>query len=54
MIAQLGQQMVGLGVYGLWRNTLYAELASYQTAKGAFSFMSQGTEIGNRLKGSNP
>ncbi len=54
MIAQLGQQVVGLGAYAFWNKTVYAEVASYQTAKGAFSFLKAGNTIGNRLQGSNP
>lgn len=54
MISQLGQQVAGLGGYVFWNNTVYAELAAYQTSRGAFSFLSQGNQIGNRLKGTNP
>ena len=54
MIAQLGQQVVGLGAYALWNKTIFAEVAGYQTAKGAFSFLKAGNTIGNRLQGSNP
>lgn len=54
MVGGLGQQVVGLGAYAFWNKTVYAELAAYQTAKGAFSFMAQGNDIGARLKGTNP
>jgi hypothetical protein len=54
MIAQLGQQVAGIGVYGFWNNLIYAELSSYQTAKGVFSFLKQGNTIDSRLQGANP
>lgn len=54
MIASLGQQVAGVGAYAFWNQTVYAEVAAYQTAKGAFSFLAQGNDIGNRLKGANP
>jgi hypothetical protein len=54
IVAQLGQQVSGLGGYAFWNQTLYAEVSSYQTAKGIFSFLKAGNEISNRLKGSNP
>lgn len=54
MISQLGQQVAGLSAYAFWNQTLYAELAVYQVAKGAFSLLKQGNDIGNRLKGTNP
>lgn len=54
IVAQLGQQVRGLGAYTFWNQTVYAEVASYQTAKGAFSFLKAGNDINNRLKGSNP
>ena len=54
MIAQLGQQVVGLGAYVFWNRMVYAEVAGYQTAKGGFSFLKAGNTIGNRLQGSNP
>lgn len=40
----LGQQVGGLGVYTLWNKTLYAELAAYRTADGAFSILRAGTD----------
>lgn len=54
MIAQLGQQVAGIGAYAFWNKNVYAELAAYQTVKGAFSFLGRGNVIGNRLKGTNP
>lgn len=54
MISQLGQQVAGTGAYAFWNQTVYAEVAAYQTAKGPFSILKQGNDIGNRLKGSNP
>ena len=54
IVAQLGQQVVGLGAYTFWNQTVYAEISSYQTAKGAFSFLKAGNQIDTRLKGSNP
>ena len=54
MVASLGQQVSGLSAYTFWNQTVYAELGAYQTAKGAFSFLAQGNDIGNRLKGANP
>jgi len=40
----LGQQVVGLGAYAMWKNTLYAEIAAYRTADGAFSIFRSGTD----------
>jgi hypothetical protein len=40
----LGQQLVGLGAYAMWKNTLYAEIAGYRTADGAFSIFRAGTD----------
>ena len=40
----LGQQVVGLGAYTLWNETLYAEIAGYRTADGAFSIFRAGTD----------
>src|SRR5215471_15808838 len=40
----LGQQVVGLGGYALWNQTLYTELAAYRTADGAFSVFRAGTD----------
>lgn len=54
IVAQLGQQVVGLGAYAFWNQTFYAEVSSYQTAKGAFSFLKAGNQIDSRIKGANP
>jgi len=40
----LGQQVVGLGVYAMVNQTLYAEIAPYRTADGAFSIFRAGTD----------
>jgi len=40
----LGQQVVGLGPYAMWKNTLYMEVAWYRTADGAFSIFRAGTD----------
>jgi hypothetical protein len=40
----LGQQVVGLGAYTLWDQTLYAEVAGYRTADRAFSVFRAGTD----------
>ena len=52
----LGQQVAGVGAYVYWNKTLYAELSGYQTADGAWSFMSQGIGPDDRvkIKGTNP
>lgn len=54
----LAQNAAGYGVYAFWNRTLYAELSSYRTADGFWSFMSQGfsTAQGSQqvLKGENP
>ena len=40
----LSQQVAGVGAYTLWNKTLYAELAAYRTADGAFSALRAGTD----------
>jgi len=40
----LGQQVVGLGAYAMVNQTLYAEIAPYRTADGAFSVFRAGTD----------
>ena len=40
----LGQQVVGLGAYAMWKDTLYAEAAAYRTADGAFSLFRAGQD----------
>lgn len=54
IVAGLGQQVSGLSAYTFWNQTVYAEMASYQTAKGPFSFLKSGNPLETRLKGSNP
>lgn len=54
IIQSLGPLAAGMNVYAYWNNTLYAELGGYQTADGAFSFLSQGISSANmapKLKG---
>lgn len=55
-IEGLGQQVAGLGAYGMWRNTLYGELVAYRTADAAFSVLRAGTDRAEDavLKGYNP
>jgi hypothetical protein len=40
----LEQQVAGLGVYTMWNQTVYAEVAAYRTADGAFSVFRAGTD----------
>jgi len=40
----LGQQVVGLGAYAMVNQTLYAEIAPYRTADGAFSIFRAGAD----------
>jgi hypothetical protein len=54
IVSRLGQQVAGVGAYAFWNRTVYGELAAYQPAKGAFSFLSAGNATSNRLAGSNP
>jgi hypothetical protein len=55
-IEGLGQQVVGLGAYGLWRNLLYGELSLYRTSDHLFNALRFGTDRGEAaaLKGYNP
>ena len=56
-ILSLGPVAAGMNAYAYWNNTVYAELGAYQTANGAFSFLSQGindANMGSKLKGLNP
>lgn len=55
-IEGLGQQVAGLGAYGLWRNVLYGELSAYRTSNGIFDPLRFGTDRGSAaaLKGYNP
>jgi hypothetical protein len=54
----LAQNVAGLGAYAFWNQAIYAEVSSYRTANGFWSFMSQGFNLdhGNQqiLKGQNP
>jgi hypothetical protein len=43
----LAQQVAGIGAYVYLNKSIYAELTSYQTAKGAFKFMSLGYNPGD-------
>ncbi|WP_317201754.1 cytochrome C [Janthinobacterium sp.] len=54
MMAQLGQQVAGVGAYAFWNGALYVEVAGYQAARGALSLLASGNDIGNRLRGVNP
>ncbi|OQW94475.1 MAG: hypothetical protein BWK79_05795 [Beggiatoa sp. IS2] len=51
----LGQQVGGLGIYALWDNRLYGELSLYrQGATGIFRLLTQGSDVGNIVKGTAP
>ncbi|WP_229213493.1 MULTISPECIES: cytochrome C [unclassified Duganella] len=56
IVSQLGTQAAGVAAYAFLNQTLYAEVATYQTANGAWSFLSQGTKNADQveLQGSNP
>lgn len=56
LVTQLGAQVAGLGAYAFWNSTVYVEASGYQTANGAWSFLSQGTADADqlKLKGVNP
>ena len=60
ILQSLGSTAAGINIYAYWNDTLYAELGTYRTANGAFSFLSQGISGNNMgfpavLKGkSNP
>ncbi len=54
MVAQLGQQAVGLSAYTMWNNTVYAELSGYHTPQGAFKLLTRGNDLEARLKGVAP
>ncbi|WP_445232976.1 cytochrome C [Duganella rhizosphaerae] len=56
IVSQLGTQAAGVAAYAFLNQTLYAEVAAYQTANGAWSFLSQGTKNADQVKlqGSNP
>jgi hypothetical protein len=54
------QQLAGIGAYAYLNQSFYAELSSYQTAKGAWQFLSLGSRTGDLnhpltyVSGSNP
>jgi len=51
----LASQVGGVGVYGLWNDLLYAELALYRTAdRGLFRPLAAGVEIENVVNGTAP
>lgn len=57
----LASKVVGIGVYGMWDDLIYAELASYRTAKtGAFRFVAAGQnwndpeQFGSVVEGNAP
>lgn len=52
----LGQQVVGLGAYALWRNTVYTELSAYRTANQLFDVFRAGQDRSTaaQIKGYNP
>lgn len=52
----LASQVGGLGIYGMWNDTLYGELAMYHTAKRGsfFRFMTLGDATENVVDGNAP
>ncbi len=56
IVTQLGAQVAGLSAYAFINQTLYVELAAYQTANGVWSFLSKGNSNADqvKLKGTNP
>lgn len=56
LVTQLGAQVAGIGGYAFWNSMVYIEASGYQTANGAWSFLSQGTANADqvKLKGLNP
>ncbi|MBA5690581.1 cytochrome C [Duganella sp. LX47W] len=56
IVSQLGAQAAGVAAYVFWNQSVYAEVAAYQTANGAWSLFSQGTKNPDqvKLRGSNP
>ena len=56
IVSQLGAQAAGVAAYAFWNQTLYAEVAAYSTANGAWSFLSQGIKNVDQVKlqGTNP
>lgn len=43
----LAQQVAGIGGYLYWNKSIYAELTSYRTATGGWSFLSYGSNAGD-------
>lgn len=56
LIENLGQQVAGIGAYGSWRNTFYAEVTAYRTANHLFSPLRLGIDrdTAASLDGYNP
>lgn len=56
VVTQLGAQVAGIGAYAFWNGMVYVEASGYQTANGAWSFLSQGTNNADQIKlrGVNP
>ncbi len=56
VVTQLGALVAGVGAYGFWDGTLYIEASGYQSATGAWSFLSLGTSNADQIKlrGINP
>ena len=56
IVNALGAQVAGLSAYAMWDKLLYAEVGTYKTANGVFSFLSQSTHDVDQIKlsGNNP
>ncbi|MDP9043930.1 MAG: cytochrome C [Pseudomonadota bacterium] len=50
----LAQQVAGIGFYGFYDRTWYAELTAYHAADGLFSVFRAGHDFSDRLSGFNP
>jgi hypothetical protein len=50
----LAQQVAGLSAYAFLNKSWYFEVGTYRAADGAFSVLSHGVTLGNRLSGNNP
>jgi hypothetical protein len=50
----LGQQSIGIGGYGFYNKTWYAELTEYHAANGAYSIVHAGHTLSTPLSGYNP
>jgi hypothetical protein len=53
VIESLGQQVAGLGAYGLWNNLLYAEISGYRSAQQGAANPADTTSQ-NTIKGLSP